>query len=193
MLYLPDCRTRAALTSGRTGVPPVREGELFETRRHLPHWQIGSLVYFVTFSTRRVPLPCEARQVVLDTCRYWHRTRLLLHLVCVMPDHVHALMEPLRLPAGDYYNLSTLLHSIKSYSVHAVNNLMNRTGPLWEEESWDHLIRDEAEYAETWTYIVNNPVKAGLVAKPEDYPFTWFEVLDRRDACPPTDESGSGR
>ena len=171
---------------GRTGVPPVKPGERLETRRHLPHWQIGHSVYFVTFSTRKIVLPDKARQIVLDACRFWHGKKIRLHLVCVMPDHVHALVEPLEESRKNYFNLSQILHSIKSYSAHEINKILERSGTLWEEESWDRIVRDEKDYVEKWAYIWNNPIKAALCENGEEYPFLWEEDMeDRRPACQP--------
>jgi len=164
---------------GRTGVPPVPpvppviQGELFQTRRHLPHWQIGGSVYFITFSTKKIELPEVCRMTILDACRFWDGKKIRLHLVCVMPDHVHALIEPLEETPGVYHDLSKVLHSIKSFTAHEINKMMRRSGPLWEEESWDRIIRDEKDYYEKWQYIVNNPVKAGLSASPEQYAFLY--------------------
>ena len=115
---------------GRTGVPPVIQGELFQTQRHLPHWQIGSSVYFVTFSTRKVELPEACRQTILDACRFWEGKKIKLHLACVMPDHIHALIEPLEESPGTYHDLAKILHSIKSFTSHEINKKLGRTGPL---------------------------------------------------------------
>ncbi len=186
---------------GRTGVPPViLQNHLFQTRRHLPHWQIGGSVYFITFSTRkegeesRLHLTERARQIVLDSLLYWNGTKVKVHLACVMPDHVHALIEPLEETPGKYYDLSKILHSIKSFSANEINKLLGRSGSLWEEESWDRIVRDEQDYQEKWQYILNNPIKEELCDKPEDYKFLWFgtdigfdrfDRFDRPEACPP--------
>lgn len=158
---------------GRTGVPPVIQGELFQARRHLPHWQIGNSVYFITFSTKKIELPAICRKIILDACHFWDGKKIRLHLVCVMPDHVHALIEPLEETPGVYHDLSKILHSIKSFTVHEINKMMGRSGPLWEEESWDRIIRDVKDYYEKWQYILNNPVKVGLSKSPEQYAFLY--------------------
>ena len=99
-------------------------------RRYLPHWQLGASVYFITFSTRKIPLPEAARDIVLSACHHWHGTRIRVHIVCVMPDHVHALMEPLEASLGEYHDLFRVLHSIKTYSARECNKLLGRQGPL---------------------------------------------------------------
>ena len=48
-----------------------------------------------------------------------------------------------------------------------------KTGKLWMDERYDRIVRDEAEFLEKWSYIRNNPVKAGLATNPEDYPWLY--------------------
>jgi REP element-mobilizing transposase RayT len=159
----------------------IMPGDLVITRRHLPHWEVGGSVYFVTFSTQGLELNEIARRVVLNSCLYWHGRRIEQHVVCVMPDHTHMILQPLvRSDGGNkvavpptYCSLSSILHSIKSYSSRQVNRLMDRSGPLWMEESYDRIIRSEADYMGKWDYIRSNPVKAGFVEVPEDYAFLW--------------------
>ncbi len=83
--------------------------------------------------------------------------RYRLHAWCVMPNHVHALVEPFA-----EHKLPAILHSWKSFTAKAANRLLGRTGEFWQEEYYDHLIRDEADHAHALRYILENPVKAGL-------------------------------
>jgi REP element-mobilizing transposase RayT len=86
-----------------------------------------------------------------------------LHAYVVMANHVHLLITPLVSP-------SKLLQSIKGYSARAANKLLDRTGErFWQTESYDHWIRDDTEFDRVRRYIENNPVRAGLVSKPENY------------------------
>ena len=82
----------------------------------------------------------------------------------VMPNHVHALLEP-------FVPLSRITNGIKGASAREANGMLGRTGmPFWQDESFDRWIRDSGEFARVKTYIENNPVKARLCAKPEDWP-----------------------
>jgi len=84
----------------------------------------------------------------------------------VMPNHVHALLEPL-------VPLHKLMGGIKGVSAHDANAKLGRTGkPFWQDESFDHWVRDPGQFIRTKTYIENNPVKARLCAKPEDWPWS---------------------
>lgn len=90
-----------------------------------------------------------------------------------MPDHVHLLITPL--PDKP---LSKILQGIKGYSAWRLNGLSDRRGPFWQDESFDHLIRSEADWLDKHRYILHNPVAAGLVRRAEDYPLSSAVTLD---------------
>ncbi len=66
--------------------------------------------------------------------------------------------------------LSSIMHSLKSYTAHEANKILKRSGTFWQSESYDHWVRDEDELERIVNYIAGNPVKAGLVEKPHE----WF-------------------
>jgi putative transposase len=89
-----------------------------------------------------------------------------LHAYVIMPNHVHLLLLPLVAP-------SRLLQTLKGYTAREANRLLGRTGqPFWQAESYDHWVRDTPEAERIRAYIENNPAKAGLVARPDDYPWS---------------------
>jgi putative DNA methylase len=92
--------------------------------------------------------------------------RYHLHAWCIMPTHVHVLASPL---GGR--TLSELLHSWKSFTAKEANRVLGRKGSFWASEYFDRAIRDDAHFHTAQAYIANNPVKAGLCAAPEDWPF----------------------
>ncbi|HRP10976.1 MAG TPA: transposase [Terricaulis sp.] len=83
---------------------------------------------------------------------------------CVMPTHVHALIEQ---RDG---SLSKILQRWKSASAHAINKMENRKGPLWRREYFDRFMRSEQQFEWTIAYIERNPVAAGLAMQVEDWP-----------------------
>ncbi|HAT10367.1 MAG TPA: isochorismate synthase, partial [Planctomycetes bacterium] len=85
--------------------------------------------------------------------------RYRIHAWCVMPNHVHVLVE---LPPG--IQLAGIVHSWKSFTAKAANARLGRTGEFWQPEYFDHLIRDQADFAHAVRYIEQNPVMAGLTA-----------------------------
>jgi putative transposase len=97
----------------------------------------------------------------------------ILRAYVVMPNHVHVLLDPL-------VHLHRLTSGIKGVSARAANAKLGRTGmPFWQDEPFDHWIRDAGRLARTKTYIENNPVKARLCAKPEDWP--WSSAHKRHE------------
>jgi REP element-mobilizing transposase RayT len=84
----------------------------------------------------------------------------------VMANHVHLLLLPIISP-------SILLKSLKGSTAREANRLLNRTGEqFWQRESYDHWVRDETEWNRIAAYIERNPVKAGLVSRAEEFPWS---------------------
>lgn len=177
---VPLCRgaryqtTPSKVPSGGTGFQPVRS-ELVVTRRNLPHWQQGGSIYFITFRTKALALPAICRQLVLNACRHFDGERFTLWAAVVMPDHVHLLLQPAERKPGEWWPLGGILHSIKSFASNRVNETLGRAGSLWLDESFDRIVRDQAEFLEKWNYIRLNPVKRGLCGAPE----RWDALYER--------------
>jgi putative transposase len=108
----------------------------------------------------------EIAQVVQDALLHFDGERYQLLAWTVMPNHVHALIEPL---AG--HALSAIVSSWKRFSARMANRLLGRSGSFWQEDYWDTYIRNERHFESTIAYIENNPVKAGLVNNPADWPW----------------------
>lgn len=109
----------------------------------------------------------EAADLVQTALTRFHQVRYLLFAWCVMPNHVHVLLQPQK-----GHRLSEILHSWKSYSAKRINSLIGRTGVLWQSESFDRYIRDDYHLEATIQYIENNPVKAGLADAPHLWPWS---------------------
>jgi primosomal protein N' (replication factor Y) (superfamily II helicase) len=201
------CSTR--VTRVESGVPPdsrptTKPAPISETtvrKRSHPHFEIPGFTYHITWHTQnKLVLSPEARARTLEACHFWHGQKIKCHVVCVMPDHVHLLMRPLPVQeAGKegVHPLSEILHSIKSFSAHAVNEVMKRNGPVWMDESFDRMIRSEADLHKTWDYIWDNPRKIGLVGPMEEYPYIWMPAPGvgnvRRDAGHDPRDAGATR
>ena len=146
----------------------------YKYRRRLPHYQKDDRAVFVTFCCSFDPLPESVRDIVLRHCLHDQGTKAAIHAVVVMPDHVHLLLTPLRDLDGNLYSLVEILQGIKSASAHSLNRALGRSGPVWQEESFDHVLRSEENFSEKLEYIRQNPVRRGLVKNPEDY--RWLLV-----------------
>jgi REP element-mobilizing transposase RayT len=127
--------------------------------------------------------PAVAQLVVDSIEKGVHLAHYDLHAYVVMSNHVHLLILPKIDP-------SRLLKSLKGATAREANRLLGRTGePFWQKESYDHWVRNQTEFSRIRAYIEHNPVKAGLVKSPEEYPWSSAGVernLDaaRTSACP---------
>ena len=94
--------------------------------------------------------------------RRWY----VAHSWVVMPNHVHLLLEP-------KVALKEITQAIKGRSARVCNSLLGRQGlPFWQQESFDHWVRTAASFAKISAYIERNPVSAGLVKDPADWPWS---------------------
>jgi len=153
-------------------------------RRNLPHIETPGGTYFVTFRTiGDLTLPPEARTLILNHCLFDNGKKIQLHAVVVMPNHVHLLFTPLQKKENEWFSLAEIMNSIKGASSHSVNNLLQRKGTLWLDESFDRIMRSSEELGNKILYIVGNPVAAGLANGPHDYPWCWRESAQPRAAA----------
>ena len=91
-----------------------------------------------------------------------------------MPEHVHLLLTPWVDSAGWPLQISRILKMIKGASARSVNELRKSGGPVWQDESSDHVLRSNESLHEKVEYIRQNPVRRRLVQRPEDYPWVWI-------------------
>jgi putative transposase len=126
--------------------------------------------YFLTFctdSSRAVFTVSEAVHLVwMQFLRAASEQRFEITAFCFMPDHVHILVRGLTATS----NCRTFIRAAKQYSGYFFTHEMGYR--LWQRYGYERVIRDDMEMAFTIGYIVANPVRAGLVGHPLDYPFT---------------------
>ncbi len=121
----------------------------------------------------------EIAQIVVDAINWGNGIRYTTVCYCIMPNHVHLVIdvggrtvEPY--PQRSSYVLSRIMESLKRHSARRSNTVLHRTGHFWQKESYDHVIRDGNELNSIIRYIVDNPVKAGLVSSYNQWPWTYF-------------------
>jgi len=144
-------------------------------RRDLPHLQHDFKPHFVTFCTlKRSILPPLARKIVLDCCIHDHDKKYSLYVTVVMPDQVHLILTPLvNHEAREIWSLASIMDAIKGASAHQINRALNRKGRVWQTESFDHVLRSSESRDAKVAYILNNPVRHGLVDLLGEYPWVW--------------------
>jgi REP element-mobilizing transposase RayT len=99
-----------------------------------------------------------------------HRSVFTLWVYCLMPDHLHAGLSPL---AGGP-SVPRALQAFKSYTT-KVGWRFGVTGPLWQRSYYDHIARKSEHVHSIAEYILQNPVRRGLVADPFDWPYSYIE------------------
>ena len=97
------------------------------------------------------------RKVLVDAMKHVHGKRVWTGDYVIMPNHVHVLMTPC-----DGFELEDILHSVKSFTANRINGLLNVSGPFWQRDSYDHIVRDREQLLAYQRYIAANPLKAKL-------------------------------
>ena len=159
---------------------PVKAPGTMYYKRRLPHFERPWAKYMVTFATlgHRKLSPAE-RDVALETVLHDAGAKYELYAACVMPDHVHLLLEP-QIEKDDaaakpvFYALSQILQTLKSVSSHRINKLTDVKGQrVWENESFDRVIRSEHDLEEKFHYICRNPWDSKVAKPDEEYLWLW--------------------
>src|ERR1022692_4325439 len=182
-------------------------------KRRLPHWDIVEQPLFVTFRlhgslpANRVFPPAglvsagkafvavdrlldasangplflrrpEIAEMVVAALRHGDCAlhRYQLHSFGVLPNHVHLLATP-------HVLATKWLGPLKGFTAHQANLLLGTRGPFWQEESFYRLVRSDTEFDRIRAYIEENPVKAGLASKPEQFPWSSANGAARKAAA----------
>ena len=145
--------------------------------------------------------------IVRENLLHHHGSRYELLAWCVMSSHVHVVLQPfetaiescrVEVDAGSDDNgalfsdevtdarspLSSIMHSLKSFTANTANRLLGRTGAFWQRESYDHWIRDINELERIVAHVIQNPVSAGLSTEPRLWRFS--SAYDRFQLDGPT-------
>ncbi len=109
----------------------------------------------------------EVGSMVQNALLFHDRRKYRLVSWVVMPNHVHMLCQP-----NQGFALAEIIHSLKSFTSTRANKMLDRSGRFWQKEYFDRYIRNARQFAKTVAYIENNPVKANLCAKAEDWPLS---------------------
>jgi len=110
---------------------------------------------------------------VAEICKYTlhHPDGNEFKLICysIMPNHIHIVFELIEGNRG----ISKIMQSIKRISARKSNQILNRTGKFWQDESYDRLVRDDKELYFIIQYVLMNPVNAGFVDNWSDWKHTF--------------------
>ena len=121
------------------------------------------------------PYWCREKAVAeigVEAIHYRDTKQYDLHAYTIMPNHVHMMMT--LLPGAPV--LFKVMQHLKRISAKSSNKFLNRTGSeFWENESYDHVVRDKNEFYRILNYILRNPVKAGFVKEWQDWPYIFVK------------------
>ena len=139
-------------------------------RKILPHgipsWVEDGAEYFITICTepKFVNQLCHAdiASAVHNSLDFFQRRGdLWLHLLVLMPDHLHAIMS--------FNRTVGMRKSVREFKKYTAR----KHGMMWQRDFFDHRLRRDESYNEKAHYIRMNPVRAGLCSSPEEWPYTW--------------------
>lgn len=114
--------------------------------------------------------------IVKDSLFYRDNEHYNLLCYCIMPNHVHILIKPLQKSNGKPYSLAYIMKNHKSFTAVQSNKILQRNGIFWQRGYYDHYARNKKEFDNIIGYILNNPVKAGLVKDYQDWKFSWLNI-----------------
>ena len=140
-------------------------------RRYLPHYQIAERYYFITSHCKKgITLTSPERDIIHQAILFLDGKKYDLTTSVVMDDHIHIVLKPLQTDSENYYSISQIMHSIKSFSAQKCGR------KLWQHESYDRVVRNGEDFLEYLQYIRNNPYKRELVQADEDY--KWYYLVN---------------
>lgn len=132
----------------------------------IPGWVREEAVFFITICCQRRGIDQLCDPVVADclleaTAFRQRMGRWHVHLLLLMPDHLHALVS---FPRTE--RMRRVISTFKEMTA-------KRAGIGWQRDFFDHRLRARESYEQKAAYIRMNPVRAGLVANPSDWPWKW--------------------
>ncbi|GAB4446211.1 MAG: transposase [Anaerolineales bacterium] len=132
------------------------------------------------------PFPCwlaeeQIARIVQDEIKALDPQNYRLICYCIMPNHVHllidlqAIAQPAPLKEGQHYTaLSHAMKLLKGRTGYACRKVIGGSGAFWQHESYDHVVRNQREFENIIGYILNNPVKAGLVNEWQEWRYSFL-------------------
>lgn len=143
----------------------------------LPHWRADSVTYYVTFRHRR-PLEEPERRLLLGNLLKTQGRQWDVLILCVLPEKTELIFKVLESPKGELYELSDIVEKAKTRTAKEIQKRTEERFSPFYGESYDRILRDDAELQTFWDAILESPVQAELVQDPEDYDALWVSELE---------------
>jgi len=137
--------------------------------RRLERVWIEQPIYFITTCTNRRHALLATKEAAEILVEEWHSARerhgWAVGRYVIMPEHVHFFAAA----ELDAKPLPKFMQLWKQWTSKRLAREMKLTGPLWQEEFFDHVLRSSESYSQKWDYVRENPVRAGLVSTSDDW------------------------
>lgn len=148
---------------------------MLDDRHYFERWE--TYLNRAGFGPRWLSQP-EIADVVKEALHYRDGKVFDLHAYCIMPNHVHVVFEPSSKSEchSDLLPLNKIMQSLKRHTARQANLILGREGAFWQDESYDRVIRNNEEYIWSINYVLENPVKAGLVSQWDKWPWTYCRL-----------------
>ena len=160
----------------------------YRVRKTLPHeipsWIDDGAIYFITINCEprgrnQLATPSTAAAIERslhhqNSCSAWW-----IHLFLLMPDHLHGLISFSR-----ETSMQSSIHNWKRF-------LARQEGIAWQRDFFDHRLRHDESLTEKWNYIRENPLRKGLSATPDDWPYQWTSGRDGSPSRPSSENRTS--
>jgi len=114
-------------------------------------------------------------KMICDTFYFYSGKLYQLHCFCLMPNHVHLLIRPLKDTNGIYIRVSNIVRTLKGYTSKQINDRLDRSGKIWNPDYFDRYIRDPGDYYSVVGYILKNPVAADIVKNQVDWKYSFYQ------------------
>jgi len=164
-----EMRDRIAQERQRLEHQPIRDGEVPSVRTLRQNKIVFDFRDRLLGCSSQGPMYLsdpQAAQIVVDSLLFGVPNRYDLFAFVVMANHVHVLLTP-------RWRLSRVTQGIKGFTAYCINDLQKQKGrTFWQDESFDHWVRDDDEFHRVIHYVESNPVVAQLCEKPEDWPWS---------------------
>ncbi len=137
---------------------------------HIAPYSHSPLYFFTACTCQRHPLLDNPTALGIIS-EVWQKSAALdgwcVGRFVLMPDHVHFFA----MPALGAKRRAAWHKMWKSVTARRLAEKMNLQPPIWQSDTFDHILRGAESYAKKWDYVRNNPVRAGLCRTPEEWPW----------------------
>ena len=140
------------------------------------------MVYFVTICSKHSINNELADRIINSLSKIRQRKGIRIYCYCLMPDHLHLALSP----SSDSGTVSTILQGLKSFTTQIAWGYGIK-GKLWQRSFYDHIARKDEDLIKICQYILDNPVRKGLVVSANQWKYAgMWDPLPFQGASAPT-------